>query len=141
MPPATPSRVMGVQGRMSEQEIQALQNTIYLMNVLQTSGEPAQREWAAERLRVVDPQINSYVVEALKNTVRTDAAPLVRLAAIQSLAHMGANSPPVVAVIETATHDRDPRVRDGAQQALSVLAPNHMGETILTTAQTSKRAN
>jgi hypothetical protein len=107
---------------MNDQEIKALQNTIFLMSILQTSGEPSQREWAAERLRVVDPLSNSYVVEALKNSAKTDAAPLVRLAAIQSLAHMGANSAPVLTVIENATRDKDPRVREGAQQAMSTLA-------------------
>jgi hypothetical protein len=106
---------------MTETEAQAMQNTVHLMTVLQSSGVPAQREWAATRLRVCDPQMHPYVVESLVTTAKTDGAAMVRAAAIQSLAQMKANAPHVVTMIEHATQDRDPRVRDEAIQAVKLL--------------------
>jgi HEAT repeat protein len=106
---------------MSDTEAHAMQNTVHLMTVLQASGVPAQREWAAAKLRVCDPQMHPYVVEALVTAARSDAAPMVRATAIQSLAQMKANTPPVLVTLESARQDRDPRVRDEAIQAVRLL--------------------
>jgi len=106
---------------MSDTEAQAMQNTVHLMTVLQASGVPSQREWAAAKLRVCDPQMHPYVVEALVTAARSDAAPMVRATAIQSLAQMKANTPPVLVTLESARQDRDPRVRDEAIQAVRLL--------------------
>jgi hypothetical protein len=106
---------------MSETDAQAMQNTVHLMTVLQSSGVPAQREWAAGRLRVCDAQMHPYVVESLVTAARTDGAPMVRAAAIASLAQMKANTPPVMVTLENARQDRDPRVRDEAIQAVRLL--------------------
>lgn len=111
-------------GFMPPQEVHAVQNTAFLMNVLQSSTQTAQRAWAASRLAVLDPARNPYVVEALRGAAKGDTAPMVRVAAIQALVQMKAESPVVLATLEQARSDRDPRVRDEAEQALIALAPD-----------------
>jgi hypothetical protein len=124
---------------MTEQESQSLQNTVYLMTVLQSSGVPAQREWAAMKLQGVDPTIQPYVVEALVTAAKSDNAPLVRAASIQSLGHMGAATPPVMALLEGAVQDRDPRVRDEAVQAMHVLSGKPASDIQTAGYETGKR--
>jgi HEAT repeat protein len=106
-----------------ELEQQAVQNTLYLIHVLNTGGQSAQREWAASRLRVVDTRnpYAGYVVDALANAAKSDTAPMVRASAVQSLAQMRATQPAALAAIQGAAQDPDPRVRDEAMQALQVL--------------------
>lgn len=94
-----------------------LRNIVFIWTVLQSSGDAEQREWAARKLRAVDPAANPYVVDSLVNAAKTDPSAMVRAAAVQSLAEMGANRTTVQSVIDHAKQDRDPRVRDEAYQA------------------------
>jgi hypothetical protein len=98
-----------------------LETTVQLLNVLHTSGVPSQREQAAQRLRRCHPSVQSYVVDALITAVKSDAAPLVRVAAIESLRGMGETSPAVVNALRIACQDRDPRVREDAIKALTAM--------------------
>jgi hypothetical protein len=98
-----------------------LETTVQLLNVLHTSGVPSQREQAAQRLRRCHPSVHSYVVDALVTAVKSDAAPLVRVAAIESLRGMGETSAAVVNALRIACQDRDPRVREEATNALTAM--------------------
>jgi hypothetical protein len=120
--PVSQSPVMvNVRRLVTEPEAQSMQNTVYLMTVLQASGVPTQREWAAQKLRGCDPQAQPYVVDALLTAAKTDGAAIVRAASIQSLAHMKVSTPPVLSLLEHAKTDVDPRVRDEAIQAVRYL--------------------
>lgn len=120
-PASPPPAVASVTRTSSPMEPMSMETTVQLMQVLHTSGVPSQREFAATRLRACDPSVQPYVVEALLTAVRTDTAPLVRMAAIQSLAAMKVRTKPVLTALEGACMDRDPRVRDEAEQALQLL--------------------
>lgn len=120
-PASPPPAVASVTRTSSPMEPMSMETTVQLMQVLHTSGVPSQREFAATRLRACDPSVQPYVVEALLTAVRTDTAPLVRMAAIQSLAAMKVKTKPVLSALEAACTDRDPRVRDEAEQALQLL--------------------
>ncbi len=120
-PASPPPAVASVTRTSSPIEPMSMETAVQLMQVLHTSGVPSQREFAATRLRACDPSVQPYVVEALLTAVRTDTAPLVRMAAIQSLAAMKVRTKPVLSALEAARMDRDPRVRDEAEQALQIL--------------------
>jgi len=104
-------------------ELQAviLRNTLFLVSVLQSSGVPAQREWAAARLEVVDPAAHPFAVEALVTAAKTDPMPAVRARAIRTLSLMGAHTPSVLALFRQAARDADPRIREQAVEALQLF--------------------
>lgn len=117
-----PPAIQGVVRASHEQDATSAQNTVYLMTVLQSSGTPAQREWAAKKLCVCDPRTTPYVVDALMTAAKGDSAALVRVACIQSLVKLQAKSAPVIGMLQKAKFDNDPRVADEAVVALTVLA-------------------
>jgi hypothetical protein len=122
--PATevPPAIEGVKRASFQQDPVTTENTVYLMTVLQTSGTPSQREWAASKLCVCDPRVTPYVTETLVTVAKSDPAALVRVACIQSLVKLQAKSSPVIDMLQHAKADRDPRVADEAEMALSVLS-------------------
>jgi hypothetical protein len=123
--PATPqSPVLPAQATPTNPDERAaliLKNTMFLTSVLQSSGSPAQRDWAAARLEVVDPTAYPFAVEALVTAAKTDPVPAVRVRAIRTLGLMGASSPSVMNMLEQARKDADPRIREQAIQSSQLL--------------------
>jgi hypothetical protein len=117
-----PPAIDGVKRASYNQDPVTAENTVYLMTVLQSSGIPSQREWAASRLCKCDARVAPYVIDALVTCAKSDPAALVRVACIQSLVKLQARSSTVVEMLQQAKQDRDPRVADEAGVALSVLS-------------------
>ena len=80
------------------------------------------REWAAESMATVDWRTYPQVVQALTTAAKEDPAATVRAGCVRGLAKMKANTAPVVTVVRDLRKDTDPRVRQEAEQALSILA-------------------
>jgi hypothetical protein len=93
-----------------------------MMSVLKDSLYPSQREYAAESLTVVDWQTNPQVTQALMTAARDDPAATVRAACARCLGKMHANTAPVVSTLEALKRDTDPRVRQEAGEACTMLA-------------------
>jgi hypothetical protein len=89
---------------------------------LHDSLYPSQREWAAENMAAVDWHTHPQVVQALTTAAKEDPAPSVRASCVRCLANMKVNTVPVVAVVRGLKTDSDPRVRQEAERAMSVLA-------------------
>jgi hypothetical protein len=116
-----PPAIEGVKRASYQQDPVSTENTVHLIQVLQSSGTPAQREWAASRLCTCDPRVAPYVIETLATVAKADSAALVRAACIKSLVKLQANNATVMDMLQQARSDRDPRVRDEADVALAVL--------------------
>jgi hypothetical protein len=116
-----PAAIEGVKRASYQQDALTTENTVYLMTVLQSSGTPAQREWAASRLCTCDARVAPYVIETLATVAKSDPAALVRVACIQSLVKLQAKDAMVTGMLQQAKFDRDPRVQDEAETALAVL--------------------
>ncbi len=89
---------------------------------LRDSLYPSQREWAAESMSTVDWRSHPQVVQALMTAAKEDPAATVRAGCVRCLANMNVNTVPVVTVVRGLRNDSDPRVRQEAERALSVLA-------------------
>jgi hypothetical protein len=89
-----------------------------MANVLKTSSYPSQREWAANNLASFDWHTHPQVVQALLAAAKGDSVAMVRAASVYSLARMGANGEPVLALLRQLKSDTDPRVRHEADQGL-----------------------
>jgi hypothetical protein len=90
--------------------------------LLNDSLYPSQREWAADRLARFDWRVHPQIVECLLLGVRTDPAPMVRIACIHSLGALHAGTTYVVQTLqEVVTNDRDPRVRQEAEQTIAAF--------------------
>ncbi|MDW7994678.1 MAG: HEAT repeat domain-containing protein [Gemmatales bacterium] len=122
-PHQSPVPALALQSGQSGTEALALRNTLFLTNVLQSSGSPQQREWAAARLAVIEPQRYPFAVEALVQAVERDPHPAVRIKALQSLTLMRADSSAVRQALHHALRDPDPRIREHASYALQLLGP------------------
>lgn len=94
------------------------------MTQLREALYPSQREQAAEKLASCDWRTNEMVVPALLQGAREDPAATVRIACINSLTKMKADTLPVVMAMQALKNDADARVRHQAEEALKVLAPN-----------------
>jgi hypothetical protein len=119
--PMVPVTKTAAMAGMKESEALSMQDTVHWLGVLQSASSPMQRDQAVKHLSKVDPQMAPHVVETLANVAQTDAAALVRASAIAALAQAKATSPTALAAIESGAKDKDPRVRDEAQQALATL--------------------
>jgi hypothetical protein len=109
-----PVQTLTLQASANGTEALALRNTLFLVNVLQTSGSPQQREWAAARLAVIEPQRYPFAVEALVQAAGHDPHPAVRIKAIQTLALIRADTPAVRQTLQLAARDaRSPYPRTG----------------------------
>ncbi|MCS7161357.1 MAG: HEAT repeat domain-containing protein [Gemmatales bacterium] len=129
-PQQSPVSALALQAGGNATEALALRNTLFLTNVLQASGSPQQREWAAARLAVIDPNRYPFAVEALVQAVQRDPHPAVRIKAMQSLALMRADSQAVRQTIHTALRDPDPRIREQAGYALQLLSASNQADVI-----------
>lgn len=107
-PTGLPSRPTTVDPRL-QQVVQTLQN----------SSHPEHREWAASQLGGSELRTHPEVVPALVKAAREDRDATVRGASVRALGKMNANSPAVVAALQTLRTDADPRVRHDAAQVLA----------------------
>jgi hypothetical protein len=94
-----------------------------LLEMLEDSMYPSQREWAADKLATYDWRIHDTVAQALMNSARKDPAATVRAACIRSLGKMNITTVPVITTIQALKTDRDLRVRQEAEQTLVTLIP------------------
>lgn len=92
-----------------------------LLAALNDSLRPSEREAAAEHLSELDWRIQPLVVEQLMKAAREDPAATVRAACVHALAQMKVTTPAALALVRDLKADRDPRVRQEAEEALSVL--------------------
>src|SRR5205814_10099220 len=88
---------------------------------LRDSLYPSQREWAAEGLAAMDWRAHPQVVQCLATAAKEDPAPAVRATCVRCLASMKVNTVPVITIVRSLKDDKDPRVRQEAERALSVL--------------------
>jgi hypothetical protein len=94
-----------------------------LLEMLEDSMYPSQREWAADKLATYDWRIHGTVAQALMNSARKDPAATVRAACIRSLGKMNITTVPAITTIQALKTDRDLRVRQEAEQTLVTLIP------------------
>jgi hypothetical protein len=105
----------------------AIANTMHLINVLAQSREWENRQWAAERLtQATLPTVRPYVEDALLTAAQTDRAPLVKVAAIRTLASMKSARPEVLNMLAHASVDMDPRVKEAANDVISTMMKEGM---------------
>jgi 3-methyladenine DNA glycosylase AlkD len=92
-----------------------------MLATLKDSLYPSQREWAAEQLSELNVRGQPQVVQSLTKYAKEDPAATVRAACVHALAHMKANTTEVTAVVQELKNDRDPRVRQEADEALNAI--------------------
>lgn len=92
-----------------------------LLAKLKDSLYPSERESAAEQLSEMNGRPQPGVVEGLMKSARTDPAGTVRAACVHALTHMKASPSVVTALARDLKSDRDPRVRQEAEEALNAL--------------------
>lgn len=103
----------------------AVASTLHLINVLNQSKEWENRQWAAQRLQQATlPSVRPYVEDALLAAVQTDHAPLVKVAAIRTLASMQSLREDVMSMLAYAAADTDPRIKEAANEAISMYMKN-----------------
>lgn len=90
---------------------------------------PSQRETAAEQLSEVNWRSQPQVVASLMKAARDDPAATVRAACVHALAQMKVNTPGAVALVRDLKSDRDPRVRQEAEEALTTLSDSGIQQT------------
>lgn len=96
---------------------------------LKDSMYPSERETAAEHLSEVNWHSQPQVVASLMKAAREDPAATVRAACVHALAQMKVNTPGAVALVRDLKSDRDPRVRQEAEEALSALSDSGIQQT------------
>lgn len=92
-----------------------------LLAKLKDSLYPSDRESAAEQLSELSGRGEPVIVQHLMKAAREDPAPTVRAACVHALTHMKANTPEVTTLARELKSDRDPRVRQEAEEALHAL--------------------
>jgi hypothetical protein len=92
-----------------------------LLTTLKDSLYPSQREWAAEQLSEMNWRMQPQVVNHLMTSAQADPAPTVRAACVHALAHMKVGTPEAAALVTNLKSDRDPRVRQEAEEALGTF--------------------
>jgi hypothetical protein len=92
-----------------------------LLAKLKDSLYPSERETAAEQLSEMNGRPQPQVVESLMKSARSDPAATVRVACVHALTHMKANPPEVAKLARDLKSDRDPRVRQEAEETLNAL--------------------
>lgn len=101
-------------------EGEAVKNTLYLLNVLNTSKEWENRAWAAKRLEKAEmPMVKAYVEDALLTAAQSDQMAMVRVAAIHSVAHLNPGRQDVRDMLAQAAMDSDPRIKEAAGEAMA----------------------
>lgn len=115
-------RIMAGIHQMNPGNGDAVANTMQLINVLAQSKEWENRQWAAQRLEQATlPTVRPYVEDALLTAAQNDRAPLVKVAAIRTLASMKSTRPEVLNMLAHASVDMDPRVKEAANDVISSM--------------------
>ena len=96
----------------------------HMLGVLRDSISPAEREMVALNLAHEDWRGHPEIVQVLVTSARQDPAATVRASCVRSLAVQNINTEPVLATLKALKTDPDPRVRQEADQALTILAPS-----------------
>jgi hypothetical protein len=92
-----------------------------LLAALRDSLCPSERETAAEQLSELNWRMQPLVVESLMKAAREDPAATVRAVCVHALAHMKVDTPAACALVRDLKSDRDPQVRQEAEEALHAL--------------------
>jgi hypothetical protein len=92
-----------------------------MLSTLKDSLYPSEREWAAEQLSELNWRMQPQVVENLMKSAREDPAATVRVACVHALSHMKVNTNEAAELVQNLKDDRDPRVRQEAEEALTTL--------------------
>ena len=92
-----------------------------LLGTLKDSLYPSERESAAEQLSELSWRGQPQVVAGLMKSAHDDPAATVRAACVHALAHMKVGTTEAMAVVRGLKSDRDPRVRQEAEEALNAL--------------------
>lgn len=93
-----------------------------LVAMLRDSVYPSHREWAADKLALLDAKSNPQAVQALAAAAREDPAATVRAGCVRSLVKMNVCTPAVLEALRALKGDADATVQREAEQALTVLA-------------------
>ncbi|HZV05931.1 MAG TPA: HEAT repeat domain-containing protein [Gemmataceae bacterium] len=92
-----------------------------LLATLKNSLYPSEREAAIEKLSELNWRVQPLVVESLMKSAREDPAATVRAASVHALVTMKVDSPEAMTLVRSLKADRDPRVRQEAEEALNTL--------------------
>jgi hypothetical protein len=95
-----------------------------IIALLQDSVLPSEREMAVLKLAGHDLTAHPEIAQVVLNAAQKDPAATVRAACVRCLARQCGNNPLVRNTLGSLRNDRDPRVRQAADQAL-----NGLGET------------
>jgi hypothetical protein len=89
--------------------------------VLRDAPDAEARDWAAARLQSVNWRTHPEVVQALVTGALKDPTPAVRTSCIRALNRLDAGTTHVLATLDTLLADRDPAVKQAAEEALRGL--------------------
>jgi hypothetical protein len=120
--PGMPTAAAGAKGSPLDPQVMQ-QLKVKTMVTLRDALYPSQRECAAETLAGMDWRSHPDVVLALVTAAREDPAATVRADCVRCLARMNVTTAPVITAIQGLRTDADPRVRQEADVALTVLSP------------------
>lgn len=118
--------ITGMENVYDVETAQTMKTQVFLLYTLKTSHLMANRQWAAEQLAMLPA--NPYIADALVQAAMSDTAPLVRMAALRSLAQMRIHSAQALSAMQAGLADADPRVRDVAADSLAKLRSNSTSE-------------
>jgi hypothetical protein len=108
-------------------EAEAIKNTLYLVNVMQTSREWENRQWAAERLAMASlPTLKPYVEDCLMVAAQYDRVPHVKASAIRTLAVLKPMRSDLMPFLAASMGDAHPMVQQAAGQAMDSLMKGAM---------------
>jgi len=114
--------MMGIDLCQDGIEAEAVKNTLFLMNVLQTSREWENRAWAAERLQMATlPSMKPYVEDCLMAAVQCDAAADVKASALRALVQLKPMRPDLMGMLAQSLRDPSPVVQQAAAQGIECL--------------------
>jgi hypothetical protein len=113
-------------------EGEAIKNTLYLINVLQSSREWENRQWAADRLQMAQlPQIKPYVEDCLMSAAQYDRAPHVKATAIRTLVQMRSMRPDLMGLLAQSMASGDPMVMQAAGKAIETLMKGNVQQAAM----------
>ncbi len=93
-------------------EAEAIQNTLYLVNVLGTSKSWENRQWAAQRLQGATlPKVKPYVEDVLMASAQHDQHPQVRIASIRTLAQLNPARQEMLSLLSKAAPEGEPAAK------------------------------
>lgn len=125
----SPPQTVAHSGRVRSEDApvkSTLAETMKHMAVLRNSIYPEEREQAANYLGRVDWRTHPQVVQALLTAACEDQTPRVRATCIRCLAHMNANTQPVINTLMQLRNDHDIRIQQESMEALARLTGSQL---------------